>query len=125
MSKATTQLTMFAHEDLPLFSGTAPTAKVDVFTPKAAHQQTSLAECPICLDTGTVDSKPCWCKADPIGRCSDYAKAADVITTDKSKARIVCDLCGRMYTRRPLICLCASNCFLSPVTASGPEECRP
>ena len=64
MSKDTTQLTMFTHEDLPLFSETAPTTELKVFTPKAAHRQGSLAKCPICLDTGTVDGKPCWCKAN-------------------------------------------------------------
>lgn len=63
MSKDTTQLTMFTHEDLPLFSGTAPTTKASVFTPKAAHRQSSMADCALCLDTGVVDSKPCWCKA--------------------------------------------------------------
>jgi len=64
MSKDTTQLTMFSHEDLPLFSGTALDAKVKAFIPKAAHRQGSLAECSICLDTGRVDGKPCWCKAN-------------------------------------------------------------
>lgn len=64
MSKDTTQLTMFTHQDLPLFSGTAQAAKAEVFTPKAAHRQASLATCPICLDIGTVDGKPCWCQAD-------------------------------------------------------------
>lgn len=59
-----TQLTMFSHEDLPLFSETVPTAEIEVFIPKTAHRQGSLAKCPICLDTGTVDGKPCWCKTD-------------------------------------------------------------
>ena len=45
-----------------------------------------------------------------------YPNARDVITKDKSKADTVCRLCGRMYTSRPQLCLCASNCFLSPVT---------
>ena len=63
MSKDRTQLTMFTHEDLPLFSGTAPEAKVKAFTPKAAHRQTALADCAICLDTGKADGKPCWCPA--------------------------------------------------------------
>ena len=62
-SKDRAQLTMFGHEDLPLFSGTAQAAQPDKFTPKAAHRQTSLATCPICLDTGMVDGKPCWCAA--------------------------------------------------------------
>jgi len=63
MTKDMAQVTMFPHEDLPLFSETAPTAELEVFIPKAAHRQTSLAECSTCLDTGTVDGKPCWCKA--------------------------------------------------------------
>lgn len=63
-SKDTAQLAMFTHEDLPLFSGTPLAAKAEVFRPNAAHRQASLATCPICLDTGTVDGKPCWCKAD-------------------------------------------------------------
>lgn len=63
MSKDTTQLTMFTHEDLPLFSGTAPPTKARAFTSKPAHRQGSLAKCPACLDTGTLDGKACWCQA--------------------------------------------------------------
>ena len=60
----THQLSMFTNgEDLPLISGTAPRGSIKPFAPKTEHRQESLAACRTCLDTGTVEGRPCWCKA--------------------------------------------------------------
>lgn len=49
-----------------------------------------------------------------------YPQATDVITRSADEADIICDLCGRMYTARPLICICNSNAFLRPITPPPP-----
>lgn len=59
----TQQKSMFTHEDLPLFSGTAPRARVDRFDPQAIARQLHLGQCPICEDTGLVDNRFCTCAA--------------------------------------------------------------
>jgi len=61
------QQRMFETQDLPLFSGTAPKGKVKKFDPKPVARQECLAERRICLDTGTVDGRPCWCQAKSKG----------------------------------------------------------
>jgi len=50
-------------EDLPLFSGATLTAQVPSFNPPPATTQTTWAQCRICLDTGSVDGKRCWCQS--------------------------------------------------------------
>ena len=49
--------------DLPLFSGTAQHAQVEVFQPDEEPQQTTFATCRVCMDTGEVDGRFCWCEA--------------------------------------------------------------
>ena len=56
------QQRMFETEDLPLFSGTAPTGHIETFDPLPAHRQESLAKCRFCADTGRVKDGFCWCK---------------------------------------------------------------
>ena len=34
------------------------------------------------------------------------------VTTKLEEAVCICHLCQRMYTRRPMLCLCKSNAFL-------------
>ena len=53
------QQSMFGHEDLPLFSGTAPRATVERFAPQPTAPQMHLGQCPICEDTGLVRDGDC------------------------------------------------------------------
>ena len=53
----------FKTDDLPLFSQTAQTGYVDTYIAHEVQSQSSFAECSVCLDTGKVDDKPCWCRA--------------------------------------------------------------
>jgi len=39
-------------------------------------------------------------------------QATDLLTSNHDEATIVCDVCGLMYTARPLVCLCRSSVFL-------------
>jgi hypothetical protein len=56
------QARMFQTEDLPLFSGTTPRGTIPTST-HAEPAQPILGGCRLCLDTGLVDGKPCWCEA--------------------------------------------------------------
>lgn len=59
------QRRMFEVEDLPLFSGAAPTAQAEVFAPAVAVRQEELPElavaCKYCKDTGLHGGWPCPC----------------------------------------------------------------
>ena len=58
------QLSMFSHEDLPLWSGAAPRVKDESFDPQPEAQQSTWAKCRFCADTGVLgDHAYCWCKA--------------------------------------------------------------
>lgn len=61
----TQQPTMFeSGEDLPLFSGTVQTVTIESApTHNRPAEQTSFAQCPLCLDTGKVGDQCCWCDA--------------------------------------------------------------
>ena len=51
---------------LPLFSGTAPRAKLSPFEPTPGAQPSLPFECKTCRDTGTIISDRltfCWCEA--------------------------------------------------------------
>ena len=60
---------MFSHEDLPLFSGTAPTGRTETFEPcETPHKLALGVDCRLCLDTGELQIRRgvfrrCWCKA--------------------------------------------------------------
>ena len=54
---------MFGAETTPLFSGTAPRGRVEVFSPRPYADQQSFAGCRFCRDTGVVDGKFCTCEA--------------------------------------------------------------
>ena len=60
------QSNMFDTQDLPLFSGTPQRGQDSTFTPQEAERQLSMADCGICLDTGTVQvdgrHQLCICK---------------------------------------------------------------
>ena len=58
------QSAMFQVEDLPLFSGTAQTFRKSS-KPRAASMagQATFADCRICMDTGKVGGRFCWCAA--------------------------------------------------------------
>jgi hypothetical protein len=58
--------------------------------------------------------RECTCAGD------HYPKAIDVMTQSVDETHTLCALCGRMYTARPLICLCNSNTFLRPVNPPPP-----
>jgi len=45
----------------------------------------------------------------------DYSETETLLTDDPEEARYVCAWCGRMYTKRPFLCLCNSNVFLQDV----------
>jgi hypothetical protein len=59
---------MFDHEDLPLFSGTAPKGQDEVYEPELQSRQGRLPgmECPICHGFGAVRQdgklKRCICQ---------------------------------------------------------------
>ena len=62
-----TTLSLFQQaEDTPLFSGTPMRAHIPEAKPEPAGQQATLAQCPLCLDTGIVKvglvTRRCWCK---------------------------------------------------------------
>lgn len=64
------QSSMFMQgEDLPLFSGTAQSVRLEVFKPLAQARQLHMGECPLCEDTGTMHLYPgsgakfCYCEA--------------------------------------------------------------
>jgi hypothetical protein len=66
------QIALWSHEDLPLWTGTAPSVQAGEYTPTdqgagAEHsgEQTTWAECPVCLDTGRVSAG--WCEC-PVGQ---------------------------------------------------------
>lgn len=76
-----TQLKMFETEDLPLFSGTAPTGHIETFDPKPEHLQESLAKCRFCADTGKLgDFAYCWCEAGQQARAARTANGPEPIT---------------------------------------------
>jgi len=54
---------MFKTDDLPLFSQTAQTGYVDRYIGHEVQSQASFAKCAVCLDTGKVGDKACWCEA--------------------------------------------------------------
>jgi hypothetical protein len=56
------QARMFETEDLPLFSGTVSRGTLPPASP-AEPRQPILGKCRLCLDTGLVEGKPCWCEA--------------------------------------------------------------
>ena len=63
----TDQMNLFSKgEDLPLFSNTAQRGEESIFSPKEEERQLSMADCGICLDTGTVQvdgrDQLCICK---------------------------------------------------------------
>lgn len=67
-----TQLDMFSDgQDTPLFSGTPQRASVKPFEQHATARQSSMAECPVCLDTGRVSGKYCTCSAGQRARDDD------------------------------------------------------
>lgn len=37
------------------------------------------------------------------------------LTVNGEEAICFCNLCGRMYTKRPMLCLCRSNVFLRDI----------
>jgi len=45
----------------------------------------------------------------------DHNKTKALLTEEKEKARCVCTWCGRMYAKRPFLCLCKSNAFLQDI----------
>jgi len=49
--------------DLPLFSGTPQRAQAEAFQPTEEPQQATFAKCRVCMDSGWVDGKFCWCEA--------------------------------------------------------------
>ena len=60
---------LFGETTLPIFSGTAPPGKVEVFnahTP-AVHQDT-FAACRFCHDTGITSAGFCTCEAGVLAR---------------------------------------------------------
>lgn len=44
-------------------------------------------------------------------------EAIPYLTTNADEAVCICDLCNRMYTKRPFLCLCKSNVFLQDIKA--------
>ncbi len=62
-----TQAALWTHEDLPLWSGTPPTAQGSEYLTQqqavAEHsgEQTTWATCPVCLDTLILAGGPCPC----------------------------------------------------------------
>lgn len=62
-----TQGLLFTHQDLPLWSRTAPTAVLSPFAPQAEHPQGALFSCRLCHDTGIVrlngQAQFCTCEA--------------------------------------------------------------
>ena len=56
----TDQSRMFDHEDLPLFSDTAPRARSERFAPEPAPTQEHLGQCAVCEDTGTLHPANRW-----------------------------------------------------------------
>lgn len=64
------QTTMFqTGEDLPLFSGTVPSVTIKRTPAIRTHSsQASFARCRLCLDTGRVGHKYCWCQAGQSAR---------------------------------------------------------
>lgn len=62
-----TTLSLFPQaEDAPLFSGTPMRVHIPPPAPEPAGQQATLAQCPLCLDTGMVKLnghiRRCWCR---------------------------------------------------------------
>lgn len=54
---------MFGEDDLPIFSGTPPTGKVEAFIPTPAAHQQGFANCRFCHDTGITSAGFCTCEA--------------------------------------------------------------
>lgn len=48
------QSRMFATADLPLFSGTPQHVRPQTFAPAPTVRQSTMAACPVCLDTGEI-----------------------------------------------------------------------
>jgi len=62
-----TTLSLFPQaDDSPLFSGTPMRANIPEAKAEPAGQQATLAQCPLCLDTGMVKLnghiRRCWCR---------------------------------------------------------------
>jgi hypothetical protein len=63
------QINMFPDgADLPLFSGTPVRAHTNTYTPQPVAQQSSLAMCRVCLDTGRVGDVFCTCECGVAAR---------------------------------------------------------
>ncbi len=62
------QIRLWEAADLPLWTGTAPTAQGSEYTPdqqagaEQSGEQTTWATCPVCLDTGVLLDGPCPCR---------------------------------------------------------------
>ena len=69
--KKAQQINMFPQgDDLPLFSGTPQSARLETFKPQEIQgKQLHLGNCPLCEDTGTMHLYPgsevkfCYCEA--------------------------------------------------------------
>ncbi|MBI5305274.1 MAG: DNA repair protein RadC [Chloroflexi bacterium] len=93
------QSSMFGdtHEDLPLFSGTPIHVKPQAFEPNASQvEQSRMATCGICLDTG-------WVKADPKKKPVICNCAAGDAVRVKRKEMGIRDVLGALPESKALV----------------------